>query len=151
MREEEFQAFCNRMLNGENAPFKDFDRKAPLVGALLDVFKATCPEQEVPQLQDFSAAPFNIPCVAYIIRNIKSGRLYIGSTGDTFNQRYSASWWNHTTNSELARDVQVYGLDAFHVSIYPAKEVPDARLKEAELISRNITMVYNERPESLTG
>ena len=152
IREEEFQSFCNRMLNAENAPLKDFDRKAPLVAALLDVFKAVSPEQEVPQIQNFNAAPFNLPCVAYIIRNVKSNRLYVGSTEKTFNERYGGmGWWNSIKNHEICRDVLVYGLGAFHVSIYPAKDGDDARLKEAELISRNLTAVYNERPESLTG
>lgn len=67
--------------------------------------------------------------VIYKITNNVNNKVYIGQTTVGFQRRYKdGKWWRSTYNTELRKDVELYGLENFEVI-----EVFDCAMNKDEL------------------
>ena len=122
-----------------------------LVSALADAWVKNNPAPEMPEVQDFGSPEFDEPVVVYVIRNHRNGMAYIGMSQDSFNERYPRGWWDGHHNPALARDVGVYGIGSFHVTVYKMANVAEAEAYEADKILLAGFRSYNKRREPVGG
>ena len=154
-RQAEFLRFCSRALGSSRLhPLHKADAgfvPGATIAALVDAFKETDPRPPDPPAvarETYEGPQWREPFTVYGIRNTVTGSTYIGRAKDGFLKRYhGARWWEDHHNKRLVRDVELYGVLAFRVSLWVATDERDMIRLEGELIRGHRLTTYNEKVE----
>lgn len=82
--------------------------------------------------------------IIYAIRNRYDGKIYIGKTRKTFNERYGRTgrWWIYTSNILLKRVLNYTSHEQFDVFILKYGLIDERALSEAEIFIGDATNAY---------
>jgi hypothetical protein len=114
---EDFLNFLKRGLDGKEA-------NGAAISALLDAYvRLGAAPQVVPDRAE--TLDYAQPWQVYLIRNVATGKSYVGRAAKGFLQRYPEGAWWLSHNDTLALDVLLVGVHAFRVQVFQCVDSED--------------------------
>lgn len=135
-RHKDFADFC-RLVLGDKEP------NGQIVGNLLEAYLRLGVDSRAAVPQRPATLDFSKPWQVYEIRNLRTGRVYVGRAAKGFALRYPREWWEGHHSLALTNDIVLHGLATFGVNVFQCVDAADMCTLE-RLMYDAAPLKYNE-------